>query len=447
MTPEADIRPMRIGFISTRIAGSDGVSLEIGKWAEILERMGHTCFYIAGLSDRPPERTRIIPEAHFKHPLIEQINSEVFGRLIRSPDITRIIHETIWVIKRKLRAVISELQLDLIILENCVTIPLNIPLGVALVEYVMETGIPCIAHHHDFYWERDRFLVNAVGDYLNVAFPPALPQMQHVVINTPAAQEFSRRTGLPCRIIPNVMDFDHPPPPPDEYSQDLRQDLGLSADDIMILQPTRVVQRKGIEHAIELIRYLDDPRCKLVISHSPGDEGDRYLRRILRYAETLGVPVILAYDRIDYQRGTTPDGRKIYSVWDAYQHANFVTYPSTYEGFGNAYLEAIYFRKPILCNRYAIFRTDIEPCGFKIVMMEGFLTDETVKEVRRILNDPDYRREMVEHNYQVGRQYFSYARVVDELIALLAKPNLTPCPPRGPRLHGFRYFNLPPAFQ
>lgn len=54
----------RIAFVSPRISGTDGVSLEIGKWAEVLERMGHECFYIAGLcDDRPPERCYDIPEA------------------------------------------------------------------------------------------------------------------------------------------------------------------------------------------------------------------------------------------------------------------------------------------------------------------------------------------------------------------------------------------------
>ena len=48
----------RIGFIATRISGNDGVSLEIGKWAEVLQRLGHTCYYIAGQSDRPDDKSR-----------------------------------------------------------------------------------------------------------------------------------------------------------------------------------------------------------------------------------------------------------------------------------------------------------------------------------------------------------------------------------------------------
>jgi hypothetical protein len=44
--------PLRIGFVSTRIAGTDGVSLEIQKWDDVLSGLGHECFYFAGLSDR-----------------------------------------------------------------------------------------------------------------------------------------------------------------------------------------------------------------------------------------------------------------------------------------------------------------------------------------------------------------------------------------------------------
>ena len=33
--------PLHIGFVSTRFSGTDGVSLETEKWADVLENMGH----------------------------------------------------------------------------------------------------------------------------------------------------------------------------------------------------------------------------------------------------------------------------------------------------------------------------------------------------------------------------------------------------------------------
>jgi hypothetical protein len=84
----------RIAFVSTRISGTDGVSLEIGKWADVLERMGHTCYYIAGqCDDRPSERSYVIPEAHFNHPIITEINRECFGHEKRTSATTAKIKE------------------------------------------------------------------------------------------------------------------------------------------------------------------------------------------------------------------------------------------------------------------------------------------------------------------------------------------------------------------
>ena len=77
----------RVGFVSTRIAGTDGVSLEIAKWAQIIERVGIECYYIAGESDRPADRSFIIEEAHFNHPAILDISRQAFGVEVRTGDL------------------------------------------------------------------------------------------------------------------------------------------------------------------------------------------------------------------------------------------------------------------------------------------------------------------------------------------------------------------------
>ncbi len=416
--PRAD----KIAFVSTRIAGTDGVSLEIAKWADVIEGMGVSCYYIAGESDRPDDRTCIIEEAHFRHPRIREISRQAFNSELRTPELTREIVELELIIRDKLRAAIEAFGVEVIIVENALTIPMNLPLGMALVSLIQEHGIGCVAHHHDFYWERERFLVSSVEDFIRYAFPPALPQIQHVVINSLAGEEFSRRTGLSCRIIPNVMDFANPPDPPDEYARQFRNEIGLRDDDLLLLQPTRIVARKGIEHAIEIARRLGSDRTKLVITHASGDEGDAYARRIREYSEMLDVEVVFADKWISERRGVSDDGRRLYTIQDVYRQADLITYPSTYEGFGNAFLEAIYYKCPIVCNRYAIYRTDIEPCGLRPILFDGFPTDETVAEIERVLADSAYREEMAEHNYEIAKQFFSYDVVEDELQLMISRP-------------------------
>jgi glycosyltransferase involved in cell wall biosynthesis len=435
-----------IGFISTRFAGTDGVSLETAKWAAVLERLGHTCFYLAGICDRPPERSLVVPEAFYRHPEIEILNQmafsgswmvtaqaraahpeiatlykDFFSMYIRPPQMTRRVQELIDYFKQALYTFCRTFELELLIIENAATIPLNLPLGLAFTEFIAETGYPAIAHHHDFHWERQRFMVNCVQDYLAVAFPPNLPSIRHVVINSVQAQQLASRTSLTSRVIPNVMDFDTPPPAAgtDEYTRTVRADLGLAPGEYFFLQPTRVIQRKGIEHAIELVRRLALP-AKLVISHASGDEGTDYEQRVREFAHLLAVDVRFEADLVQDQRGQTPDGRRIYTLGDVYPHADLVTYPSSIEGFGNAFLEAVYYRRPIVVNNYSIYEVDIRPKGFRAIWFDGFISADTLQQARDLLLNPLEAQAWAEQNYQLARRYFSFEVLERRLQAILA---------------------------
>jgi glycosyltransferase involved in cell wall biosynthesis len=362
-----------VGFISTRFAGTDGVSLETAKWANVFEKVGFTCFYFAGEIDCPPEHSYLVEEAHFTHPDIKDIFRNCFGASVRGRFVTRKIYEMKQKLKDHLYQFIDKYKLDLL--------------------------VP--AHHHDFFWERQHFMINACWEYLNMAFPPHLPSIRHVVINSSADNQLSLRTGISATIIPNVMDFDNPPPvsgnfescaldsgenhrSDDDYALDVRQGLGVADDELLILQPTRVVKRKGIEHAIELVHRLG-MKAKFVISHASGD-----------------------------------NGRKVYTLEDIYPHADLVTYPSNFEGFGNAFLEAVYFCCPIVVNTYSIYTIDIKPKGFSVIEIDGYVTDEAVRKTKKVLTDPELRRKMVTHNYETAKKYYSYSILAKKLKNLIA---------------------------
>lgn len=408
-----------IGFVSTRFAGTDGVSLESAKWAQVLWDFEHRSFWYAGRLDRSDDVSFCVPEAHFEHPENVWINERIWGKSHRDPLVSRRIREMAEYLKQTLHQFVNCYDLQILIFQNALTIPMHVPLGMAITEFLAETRIPSIAHHHDFYWERIRFSVNAVSDLLELAFPPRDPMMQHVVINQAAREELSWRKGVSSELIPNVFDFDQPAPQPDEYTKDLRADLGFSEEDIIMLQPTRVVPRKGIEHSIKLVESLADPRIKLVISHAAGDEGYEYQTMLQELAHDSGVELHLIDDRIGEIRQRNADGEKVYTLWDLYPFVDFVTYPSLYEGFGNAFLEAIYFKLPILINRYSIFARDIEPKGFRVPLMDGYLTRQTLNDVQRLLHDEAYRQITVEHNYAVARRFFSYAALRRSLRMLI----------------------------
>ena len=409
----------RIGFVGTRLRGTDGVSLETRKWVQVLKADGHVCFFFGGDLEWPLERSHLVAEADFRHPEIEGLDAALFNDYIRSPETSEKVARLKKYLKVHLREFVSHFGIDILVAENVLSLPMNVPLGLALGEFLAETQQVTIGHHHDFFWERRRYIRSAASDYLRGGFPPVLPCIRHVVINSFAAKQLALRTGATSTRIPNVMDFEAPfPADLNAYARDLPDELQLARDQAFILQPTRIVPRKRIERSIELVRRLGI-NAALVISHSAGDEGTEYEEYLREYADIMGARVIFAADRVATIRGQRRDGRKIYSLADMYRQADLVTYPSLIEGFGNAFLEAIYYRKPIVMSHYEIYLMDIEPLGFKVIGFDNFIDAKTVELARRATRDNSFVQEMVEHNHALGCQHYSYRVLKTKLRRLI----------------------------
>ncbi|MEZ4602541.1 MAG: hypothetical protein R2861_03775 [Desulfobacterales bacterium] len=91
----------------------------------------------------------------------------------------------------------------------------------------------------------------------------------------------------------------------------MRQSLGIADDEYFILQPTRIIKRKGIEHAIELVSRLG-LNAKLVISHASGDEGYDYENRIREYSKLLNVKTIFVSRCINENGAGPKKGKNLY---------------------------------------------------------------------------------------------------------------------------------------
>ncbi len=417
-------REHNVGFIATRLSGRHGIARSTEQWRHVIEQEGLNCFHFAGELDDESQRSYLVGEAHYQHPLIREINHHCFGTHQRDRAITRQIHQIKRRLKDHLYSFIEDYDIDLLVAENCLTLPLNMPLAMALTEFISETGLTTIAHHHDFFWERRQFMDNAVWEYLDMAFPPKIPCIHHVVLNATAGRQLSRRKGISSTVIANCMDFENPPQPSDEYTVDVRQALGLKDHELLILQPTRVVERKGIEHAIDFVQRLG-VKSKLVISHASGDEGYAYPKRVWEYSRQMGVETLLVSDIIDDRRAMTADGRKIFTIEDILAQADLVTYPSGPEGFGDGFLEAVYYRKPVVVNTHSIYSTDFRPKGFAAIEIDGWVSRPATRLAKKVLRDQNFRGKMVDHNYNIGLRHYSYRVLTHKLKSLLS--DCLPC--------------------
>ena len=399
---------MKIGIAATRLAGVDGVTFETAKWETVLDEMGHDLRLCAGEVDALRYQARLVPPMHFTWPPAARVTEAAFDP---ESDPQAVRHEI-----NRLADLLTPVlldwtvinQLDAIIIENAWAIPMQLPLGVALRRVIEERRIPTIGHHHDYWWERERFATCVVPEVLAESFPPDLPWVRHISINSLAAAELKRRRGIESRVIPNVFDFDQPRPRRHpSVRRRLRHELGMNERGLLVVQPTRVVPRKGIELAIELVGRLEDPDAVLLITSPAGDEGLDYLVDLERLAERHKVRLAYAADRFAPDHEGKPL-RPAHSLHDAYLAADLITYPSLYEGYGNALLEALFYGVPVLVNRYPVYVADIAPLGLKLIEIDGAVTEASVAAVRALLGNIEKRRAWAAHNFEIAQKHLSY---------------------------------------
>jgi glycosyltransferase involved in cell wall biosynthesis len=411
---------MRIGIVATRLVGVDGVTFEAAKWETVLEAMGHDVRLCAGDIDALRPDARLVPAMHFTYPQAARVTAAAFDPDSDAAAVRQEIERLARLLEPVLHDWIEGQGIEQLIVENAWAIPMQLPLGVALRRVVEETAIPAIGHHHDYWWERERFAACIVPEILEEAFPPDLPNVRHVSINSLAARELRTRRGIESRVVPNVFDFASPRPRRSPtVRQRLRHELGMNEHGLLVVQPTRVVPRKGIELAIELVGRLADPDAILLITSPAGDEGLDYLVELERLAERAGVRMRYAADRFVPDDLEGQPIRPAHSLNDAYLAADLITYPSLYEGYGNALVEALFYGVPLLVNRYPVYEADIRPLGLRLVEIDGAITDDTVAEVRALLANPRRVRENARHNFEIGRRKLSYAVLRRRLRSLL----------------------------
>ena len=433
---------MRIGIIIGRIGGIDGVALETEKWITVLKRLGYEIFVIAGKLESDIDNVTIVPELDFHHPLtIREQKDAYFVQRVKNETIQSRIETPASYMEKEILTWIVKNKIDLLLSENASALPCHLSLGLAIKRVAELTGIPMVTHDHDFSWERgDRYKTKSpyVKKIMDSCFPINLPNVKHAVINTPAKHDLKKRFGINATVVPNVMDFDIPYARPDSYNSTLRQSLKIKETDILLFQITRIVRRKGIEVAIKLVQELDDPQVKLIVTGcSTDDYNGEYYGELFDEIEKYGIhdQVLFAADKFHNERmigneltsslsaskiKKAPKHKKIYSIEDAYSHADICTYFSTYEGFGNAFVETVLAKKPIFVNNYKpVYWPEIGSKGFEAVMLnDNKLTNKALMQMKDVIYNPKRAREIAEHNFSLGKELFSYD-VLEEILGKL----------------------------
>lgn len=437
----------RIAFISGKLGDVDGVSLEVDKWIEVLKGAGHTIYTIAGYYANPVQGVEtdnqfLLENLRFDSTLQKHYEKMMFPYITKKPShltaSTRdLILEEMMVQGRDLGEdifrYVQDNDIDVLIAENTNAMPMTLLGGIAVYNLLTEYKMAVIFHHHDFWWERSRFSQSRIESLLNNIMPPADIGCEHVVISSYSAHILSSIKRVIPTVIPNCENFETAVVS-DDYNKYFREDLGFLPDDLLFVQPTRIVPRKRIEDSVRLVgmfarKYPEfENRIKFIVSLYQGDElDDSYIDVIKSLALSEGVDLYLISDRVSSVRSKNDKGERLYTSRDVLMNADLALYLPKWEGFGNAYLEAVSCRVPVVVSTYLVYKTDIKGAGFNNIEIrdeydkDGLLKlpESVLSDIYSILTDSESQIKMTDNNFKVGMQEFGFKMLTAKLDELL----------------------------
>jgi glycosyltransferase involved in cell wall biosynthesis len=331
-------------IVSFRLGRADGVSVVAATWHKALGDLGFAMRTVAG--DGPVDV--IVP-----------------GLAIDAPSAPTVA---------ALRAALT--GVDLVVVENLLSIPLNLPASRVLAEVLR--GRPAILHHHDPSWQRARFAHVT-------ELPPRDNAWRHVTINELTRRQMADR-GIEATTIYNG--FDVHTVIGDRATT--RAAFAIGADERLLIHPVRAIARKNIPKALEMAEALDATYWLL---GEPEENYDAELARVLARART----------RVIHR--TSSDRAGFYAASD------IVAFPSTWEGFGNPPIEAAIFRRPVAVGHYPV-AAELRALGFR------WYDPDDIDGLRTWFGGSDER--LLDHNQRLAREHFSFESMRTKIEALLA---------------------------
>ncbi len=432
----------KVAIVHYRVGRTDGVSLEIEKRKQILEQLGCDVRLISGPLQNGADF--IIDALEFERADINSVKENSFAFFNKNELTPQALMALIDAISDQIEKdfdmIHRQEKFDLLLVHNLFSHGRHIAAASAFTRFAKKNCVPIISTNHDYYWERQEYLQPTspeVENYLNEFVPPKAENILHVSINSIARGQLLKLRNIDSVVFPDIFDFDQAPWGIDDYNVGFRKQFGIDATDIVALQATRIVARKGIEIAVDFVKELQNrlqmmsghiiyngrhitknSRLVFLLAGYAEKSASSYLEKLTKIIKKSGIDARFIHSSIASFR-KEENGKKIYSLWDAYAHSDFVTYPSLYEGWGNQFIEAVFARKPVVLYEYPVFKEDIKKEGYHYISLghnlagndDVSISPEKIKQAADALvsmlldkNTPS----VLDENIRIGRKFHGY---------------------------------------
>ncbi|MBN1415139.1 MAG: glycosyltransferase family 4 protein [Bacteroidales bacterium] len=422
--------------------GTDGVSLEMKKRRHLLEEMGHKVAICSAYdwAEYP------LPALEFDSDETRKLMNNMYQAMNDFTDVRALEEEfnkSVAHLELGFTRIIENFSPDTIFVHNILCLPIHPAATVALINALNKTKIPYIAIHHDILSE-GAYKFKPQSDFaekiLKECFPPVMPNITHWTINT-RNQTALKKKGIEAKIIHDTMDFNEKLNDTDynKLRSEIRSRTNIANSDVVLFMGARIVPNKQIEIAGQLTAKLESLKDRLmnqslyngekfteksevtmVIAGRPEAGFVEYKQNLFNYLDSLNISWKYIGDIVRPVRSEEEGHYALYP--DMYTMADFILYPTGWEGFGNQLLEAFAAGLPAAVFEYPVFKEDIGPKGVQIVSL-GDKTVETAnglvqvddevinnaaEEMLDILGSPGKYNQISANNYEIGKRYFGF---------------------------------------
>ena len=334
---------MQIGLIHyTSWPTVGGVEVVLRQQAGLMTKAGHEVTVIcgSGLRFSPNIRTILLPDLNISSQSVTAAQDEVWNGYPAAGYFSLV---------EKLRNQLPPLlrKMDWVVAHNLMTMPFNLAATQVLAE-LADSGTKMLAWTHDLAANNQDYSLprNTIMDIVR----EKQPNIRYIAVSQARADEFRELTGSSVdAVIPNGLELSTVLGLTPEVEALLSQ---IDAQAILLLYPTRILPRKNLGFAIQILRALNElgHTAYLLITgaaneYNPGAAA--HLSGLKQQVADLAMA-----DRIIWVNERFPvDEQQLRSLYLA---SDALLFSTRQEGFGLPVLEAAAFRLPIFCS-------DIEP--------------------------------------------------------------------------------------
>jgi len=314
---------MQIGLIHyTSWPTVGGVEVVLREQAGQMVKAGHEVSVICGSGRQfsASIRTTVLADLNISSPTVTAAQAEIWNGYPGAGYFNLV---------QKLRDQLTPLvqKLDRVIVHNLMTMPFNLAATQVLAE-LAESGAKILAWTHDLAASNQDYSLprNSTVDMIREKHS----NIRYIAVSQARANEFRELTGSNVdAVIPNGLDLSTVLGLTPEVETLLRQ---IDNQATLFLYPTRILQRKNLGFAIQILKALNDLGHKAYLfitgaanEYNPGAQA--YLEGLKQQADDLSIP-----ERIIWVNERFPvDEKQLRSL---YLVADALLFSTRQEGFG-----------------------------------------------------------------------------------------------------------------